>query len=66
MTQETAERLMDHHRGCGGNEFTKSTLQRDEASGARYYRYVCLKCNGELREYLAEETSVPLPTKEAA
>jgi hypothetical protein len=66
MTTDTANTLMDHHKGCGGFEFTKSTLQRDEASGARYYRYCCLKCGTELREYAPEEASVQVPRKEAA
>ena len=59
MNQETAERMHAHHLECGGNEFTKSTLQLDSKTNERYYRYRCVKCGNETRELIETEEQEP-------
>jgi hypothetical protein len=66
MTAETAEKMMDHHVGCGGFEFTRSTVQRDEKSGDRYYAYQCVKCKTEIRESIPVTAAEELPVEKAA
>ena len=66
MMQETVEKLWGHHLACGSHEFTKSTVQRDEKTGDRYYRYRCAKCNHEIREPLPMSAAEEIPKEKAA
>lgn len=66
MTQDTAEKLYAHHQQCGGHEFTKGTVQRDEASGDRFYLYRCLKCQWTYREPLVQSEPAEPAVKKAA
>lgn len=67
MTQETVEKLWDHRHVCDSHEFTKTTVQRDEATGDRFYLYRCLKCQWLYREPLvyAEQEAKPAAQKAA-
>ena len=66
MRQETAEKLWDHRLVCDSHEFTKTTVQRDEATGARYYGYRCMKCKGEIKEFIPMTAAEELPKEKAA
>ena len=66
MMQETAEKLWDHRHVCDSHEFTKTTVQRDDVTGDRYYGYRCMKCKGEIRESIPMTAAEGLPKEKAA
>jgi len=55
MNQDTLAAIMKHHHECGGFEFTKSTVQRDEKTDERFIKYQCSTCNHEIHEQLEVE-----------
>lgn len=66
MMQETAEKLWDHRHVCDSHEFIKTTVQRDEATGDRYYGYRCMKCKAEIRESIPMTAAGELLMEKAA
>lgn len=57
MMQDTAERLVDHSRECGGKEFTYSS-KFDQASGDRTKTYTCRKCGHAEQEVVNRKKEV--------
>jgi len=55
MNQDTLAAIMKHHYQCGGFEFTKSTVQRDDKTNERFIKYQCSKCGHEIHEQLEVE-----------
>jgi hypothetical protein len=66
VTPETVEKLWQHRLECGSHDYTKTTVQRDAATGARYYVYRCMTCKAEFREPLDGIESVEVPKEKAA